>query len=413
MVTATGLILATALAMQPGNENAGINLPEGFSAAVAHEGVGSARHMAIRDNGDIYVALQRPNNGAGIACLRDADKDGTYETTEYFGELRGTGIALRGEWLYFGEDFRIVRYRLPADSLVPVGEPEVIVEGFVRDGQHAAKPIDFGDDGRLYVNVGAPSNACQTNDRTPGSPGMDPCPILEYAGGIWSYDADTPNQNHPQDGERFATGLRNCVAIDAHAGAVYTVVHGRDQLDSLYPNLYDSAANAELPAEEMHRLTKGTDAGWPFTYYDGLRGERVVAPEYGGDGKTIAEAGKFADPIQAFPAHWAPNGILIYEGSQFPDRYRGGAFVAFHGSWNRAPEVQAGYNVTFTPFADGLPSAEFEIFADGFAGTDTVRSPRDAKHRPMGLATGPDGALYISDSVKGRIWRITFTGNAE
>lgn len=391
-----------------------LSLPRGFTAEVAHGGVGSARHIAVRENGDVYVALARPViGGGGIACLRDEDNDGVYEITEYFGEVRGTGIAIRGEWLYFGEDFRVVRYRLPADSLTPVGEPEVIVEGFSESRQHASKPIDFGDDGRLYINVGAPSNACQEQDRTPGSPGMDPCPILDYAGGIWSYDPDTPNQQHAADGTRFATGLRNCVAMDAHGDAVYVTVHGRDQLNALYPDLYDDKQNAELPAEEMHRLTQGSDAGWPSTYYDGNQVKRVLAPEYGGDGSATPEEGKFQDPIQAFPAHWAPNGMLIYTGEQFPDRYRGGAFVAFHGSWNRAPLPQAGYTVTFSPFVDGMPSGPYEIFANGFAGSPDIPSPRDARHRPMGLGVTPDGALLIADSVEGMIWRITYTGTGE
>lgn len=409
------LIVPALLAAQPepSPDNGGITLPEGFAAVVVHEGVGPARHITVRDNGDIYVALRRAGRDGGIVCLRDTDNDGKADIVERFGEVQGTGIALRDEWLYFGADFKVVRYKLPADSLVPTGEPELIVDGFVRDGQHAAKPIDFGDDGRLYVNCGAPANTCQEQMRTPGSQGLSPCPILEYAGGIWSYDPDALNQQHPADGVRFATGLRNCVAMDAHNDSVYIVMHGRDQLDTLFPEFYDSDDNADLPAEEMHRLTLGSDAGWPYTYWDGGRDERMVGPEYGGDGKTASTNENYQDPIQAFPAHWAPNGVMIYEGNQFPERYKGGAFVAFHGSWNRAPQMQAGYNVTFTPFADGEPSGDFEIFADGFAGKEEIRSPREAEHRPMGLATGPDGSLYISDSVEGKIWRVFYVGESE
>ncbi len=170
-----------------------------------------------------------------------------------------------------------MRFELPKDSLTPVGDPEVIVLGFAEEGQHAAKSIDIGDDGKLYINCGAPANACQIKMRTPGSPGMEPCPILEYAGGIWVYDANKPNQQHTRDGMRFATGLRNCVAIDQHDGAVYAVMHGRDQLDSLFPDLYTPQQNADLPAEEMFRLEQGNDGGWPYTYYDGGRDERMLA----------------------------------------------------------------------------------------------------------------------------------------
>ena len=113
-------------------------------------------------------------------------------------------------------------------------------------------------------------------------------------------------------------------------------------------------------------------------------------------------------PVAAFPAHWAPNDMLIYEGSQFPSAYKDGAFIAFHGSWNRAPEPQGGYNVVFQPLADGKASGPFVVFADGFAGA--IKQPGQAAHRPTGLAVGPDGALYIADDQGGRIWRVTFQG---
>ena len=413
MLTAACLaITALALNPEPDPDNGGLTLPEGFGAVVVHEGVGPARHIAVRENGDLYVALRR-NRGGGIVCIRDEDGDFKADRVEKFGQVQGTGIAIRDNWLYFGGDFQIVRFELPEDSLTPVGDFERIVFGFVQEGQHAAKPIDFGADGKLYVNCGAPSNACQQLSRTPGSPGMDPCPLLEYCGGIWVYDPDTKDQEHPADGERFATGLRHCVAIDEHDGAIYTVMHGRDQLDTLFSEHFDNAQNAELPAEEMHRLTQDSNAGWPYTYWDGMKDERMVAPEYGGDGEQISDNDDFQDPIQAFPAHWAPNAIMIYEGEQFPERYRGGAFVAFHGSWNRAPFPQAGYKVTFTPMDGGEVAGDYEVFADGFAGSPEIRSPRDAQHRPMGLATAPDGSIYISDSVRGKIWRVFWVGEKE
>jgi glucose/arabinose dehydrogenase len=113
----------------------------------------------------------------------------------------------------------------------------------------------------------------------------------------------------------------------------------------------------------------------------------------------------------AFPAHTAPNDLLFYTASQFPESYLQGAFIAFHGSWNRSPKEQEGYYVAFVPFRDGLPSAEWEVFADGFAGHKPVLSPGDAVHRPMGLAQGPDGSLYVSDSRRGTVWRIMFANN--
>ncbi len=111
----------------------------------------------------------------------------------------------------------------------------------------------------------------------------------------------------------------------------------------------------------------------------------------------------------AFPGHWAPDGLLFYTGEMFPESYRGGAFIAFHGSWNRAPLPQGGYKVVFVPFAGDEPAGSYEVFADGFAGENV--GPRSALHRPMGLAQGPDGSLYITDDRRGRIWRVFYTGD--
>ena len=110
---------------------------------------------------------------------------------------------------------------------------------------------------------------------------------------------------------------------------------------------------------------------------------------------------------------WAPNDLLFYSGDQFPERYKNGAFIAFHGSTNRTPYPQAGYIVGFIPFQDGKPTGEWEVFADGFVGADIIKQMKDAKYRPMGLAQGPDGSLFISESKKGKIWRIIFQGNKE
>jgi glucose/arabinose dehydrogenase len=115
-------------------------------------------------------------------------------------------------------------------------------------------------------------------------------------------------------------------------------------------------------------------------------------------------------PLIGFPGHWAPNGLLFYTGKMFPEKYRHGAFIAFHGSWDRSPLKQAGYNLVFVPMKDGKPSGPYEIFADGFAGKDQVITPRDAEHRPCGLAQGTDGSLYVSDDVKGTIYKIIYTG---
>jgi mono/diheme cytochrome c family protein len=156
-------------------------------------------------------------------------------------------------------------------------------------------------------------------------------------------------------------------------------------------------------------LEQGADYGWPECYFDLSQQKRVLAPEYGGDGgKAVGPCANKRGPIATFPGHWAPNALALYNGQQFPDAYRGGAFIAFHGSWNRAPLPQGGYNVVFHPLADGKASGPYVVFADGFAGA--VKEPGQAAFRPSGLAVGPDGALYVSEDSHGRIWRITYRG---
>ena len=130
-------------------------------------------------------------------------------------------------------------------------------------------------------------------------------------------------------------------------------------------------------------------------------------PEYGGDGgKAVGLCAKRASPVAAFPAHWAPNAIAVYKGAHFPSAYRNGIFIAFHGSWNRAPGPQQGFNVVFQPMHGGKPSGAYIVFADGFAGPE--KAAGKANYRPSGLAMGPDGALYVGDDKQGRIWRITY-----
>ena len=157
---------------------------------------------------------------------------------------------------------------------------------------------------------------------------------------------------------------------------------------------------------------QGADYGWPDCYYDRFQGKLVLAPEYGGDGgQKVGVCAEKTAPIAAFPGHWAPNDLLIYSGTAFPAGYQGGAFIAFHGSWNRAPEPQGGYNVVFQPLKDGKAAGNFVVFADGFAGA--IKEPGQAAFRPTGLAMASDGALFISEDVHGRIWRVTFHGSAD
>lgn len=389
-------------------DNAGLKLPAGFGALVVAERVGQPRHIAVNKEGDIYLKLAELKDGKGIYMLH-VKSDGKVDNSTGFGTFAGTGMAIKNGYLYASSDEEVFRYKLDANEKVADTTPEKIVTGLISRHEHEAKAITLDNSGNLYVNIGAYSNACQVKDREKGSPGIKPCPILDSAGGIWQFKADKPNQTYGP-GARYATGLRNVVGLDwnTEANSLFVMQHGRDQLHDLFPTMYTDQQSAELPAECMYQVQQGTNCGWPYIYYDQLTKKKMLAPEFGGDGKKTA--GEDAvDPVVAFPGHMAPDGLLFYTGSMFPEKYKNGAFIAFHGSWNRAPEPQKGFFVVFVPFKGGKPSGDWEIFADGFAGMQTVASPGDAKHRPCGLAQGPDGSLYVSDDQGGSIYRIVYS----
>jgi len=391
---------------------AGLKLPTGFSAAIVADNLGVARHIAVAPNGTIYVKLGKLKNGKGIIKLSNIGADGKAATQTGFGNYIGTGIYIKGKYLYASSNEDVYRYALNDQfEVIDPTKPEKIISGLLDRREHNTKSIVLDNTGNIYVNVGAYSNSCQVQDRMQGSPGKNPCPVLDSAAGIWQFRADKIDQ-HYGDGTRYATGLRNVVGLDwnTNLNQLFVMQHGRDQLGQLFPNLYTEKQSAELPAETMYALNKGDNAGWPYIYYDQIQKKKILAPEYGGDGKKTGGDGTI-DPVIAFPGHLAPDGLLFYTGNMFPTKYKNGAFIAFHGSWNRAPEKQKGYFVVFVPFKDGKPTGDWEVFADNFAGTNDIESPDDAKHRPCGLAQGPDGALYVSDDVKGTIYRITYNGN--
>lgn len=401
--------------------NGGLFLSDGFEAVVVVDSLkGRARHMAVNDNGDIYVKARFPKEGGNIA-LRDTTGDGKADIIVQFGDYKGDGtygtaMRIHNGYLYFSSQLVVYRNKLKPGQLVPDSETEVILTDDHAHGshEHVAKPVTFDDQGNMYVPFGANSNNCQVVNRTPYSPGINPCPLLEDHGGIWRFDANKTGQTQ-KDGYRFATGLRSVVGLEWNSDDknLYALQHGRDDLLRLWSNLYSPWQSAELPSEEFLRVKDGTHAGWPYCYYDQIQGKKVLAPEYGGDGKTVADCGQYENPLIGFPGHWAPNDILFYRGKQYPDRYKNGAFIAFHGSTNRAPYPQAGYFIAFVPFKDGQPSGPFEVFADGFAGVDPIINVRDAVYRPMGIAMGPDGSLYISETEKGKIWRIMYKGDKD
>ncbi|HWA27727.1 MAG TPA: PQQ-dependent sugar dehydrogenase [Lacunisphaera sp.] len=394
----------------PDADNGEITLPPGFRAVVVADKLKPLRNMVVADNGDVYVKTSKE----GIYALRDTNGDGKADEVKEFASGGGTGIALHNGYLYHSTDKEVLRYKLTPGELVPTSSPERVIKDMPNQGQHSAKAFAFGADGRLYVESGSPSNAYGgKNDRALNAKGEDPTEFLKVHGGYWSYDANKLDQTQA-DGHHVSTGHRHSttIALNPVNGKLFIGIHGRDQLNTVAPQFYSDEDNAENPSEVFHELTEGANFGWPFTYWDPNTKQRKLNPEYGGDGKKLAEPGKYPDPLIGFPAHWSPMQLAFYTGSQFPAKYKNGAFLAFQGSWNRAPKPQKGYKVVFIPFnAQGMPTGEYETFADGFSGTTgELKSPRDAKHRPNGVAVGPDGSLYISDSQAGRVWRIFYTG---
>ncbi len=364
-----------------------------------------------------YYGNDKPVPGGFLVALQDTTGTGRADVIRRFGETPqtggkgGTGIGLYHGSIYAEINDRIVRYTLPEGAVVPPGPAETILSGLPLGGDHPMHPFIIDAGGSMYVDVATATNACQARNRQLHSPGVDPCRELITRGGVWRYDANKTDQVF-SPAERYATGIRNAegFAIDSD-GRIFVTQHGRDQLHANWPELYQPTEEATLPAEELMLLKQGGDYGWPECYFDGPANKLVLAPEYGGDGgKKVGVCADKLDPVAAFPAHWAPNGMTHYDGTQFPARYRNGVFIAFHGSWDRAPYPQGGYNVVFQPLLNGQASGGCEVFADGFAGP--VKTPEGALHRPSGVAAGADGALYVSDDIRGRIYRIVYLGGS-
>jgi glucose/arabinose dehydrogenase len=403
-------------------DNGGISLPAGFCATVFADSIGHARHLVVAPNGDVYVNTwsgsyytDKPGPGGFLVALRDTNHDGRADVVTRFGLTTaehgagGTGIGLYKNALYAEEGATIVRYAMPAaGALVPTAAAEKIVTGLPLTGDHPMHPFAIDSTGELFVDMGSATNSCQLKNRTLESPGHKPCTELETRGGIWRYDANKTAQAFSAAG-RYATGIRNAVGIAIGPNGLYSTQHGRDQLAENWPKMYTPEQGQNLPAEELLKIEQNADYGWPMCYFDNAQQKLVLAPEFGGDGgKAVGECAQKVAPVAFFPAHWAPDGLLFYTGTQFPEKYRGGAFIAFHGSWNRAPGPQGGYQVAYVPFTAGKPTAasQYETFANGFAGANL--QPDAAKHRPVGLAQGPDGAMYIADDKGGRVWRVTY-----
>ena len=379
-----------------------IQVPDGFSVEILAQDLGNLRHMTVSSKGDIYVNRSKLKDGKGIIALKDIDKDGKIGETQVFGDLPGTGILFHKGYLYASSNSGIFRYKLNDEGqIIDTEKPEKIVDGLADHGRDNAKSFVMDNDSNIYVTVGS-WNDSGREDGT--GKAIVPSTILDSAGGIWKYDANKLNQTF-SDGARYATGIKNAVATawNFKTNSLFAAVHGRGGFHDLFPQHYTAKNSAELPAETLYEVHENDDAGWPHVYYDHFKKAKMLAPEFGGDGQKTGREDAI-DPVMAFPAHLAPNDLLFYTGNMFPEKYKNGAFVAFHG---QSPELKKGYFVAFVPFKGGKPSGDWEIFADNFAGIDLANPTGPVQHRPCGLAQGPDGALYVSDDLGGSVFKIT------
>src|SRR6185436_7087426 len=290
-------------------DNGGLTLPTGFCAGVIADNLGTARNLVVAPNGDIFVSVRsgpsvqgQPPQPGFILGLRDTDGDGKIDLQEKFGTQGATGIRLRNGYLYYATPTSIERFKLAPGQLKPTEPAEVIVGDFPSGANqrgHRDKDIAFDGAGNVYVNVGLPSNACASPDRQKGAKGVDPCPQLEEHGGIWKFNADTPGQKFSR-ANRFATGMRQAVALDWHDGNLYVAMNSRDSLDTLYPEHFTIEDNVNRPLEPL-LVKPGSVFGWPYCFFDGKNNKMILAPEYGGDGAAVGRCAQYEAPIANFP----------------------------------------------------------------------------------------------------------------
>ncbi len=340
----------------------GLTVPPGFAIQVYASGLPGARSLALSPNGTLFVGTR--DEGKVYAVVdRDGDLSADRSYVIASGLRMPNGVAFRDGDLYVAEIGRVLRFPGIEDSLVAPPKPSVVTDAYPEDGHHGWKFIAFGPDGALYVPVGAPCNVCRPDQAIYAS-----ITRLDPAGG---------------QPEIYASGVRNTVGFDWHpqSGALWFTDNGRDWLGENRP-----------PDELNHAPRAGLHFGFPFCH-----GRDLADPEFG----ELRPCSAFTPPALELGPHVAALGMRFYTGEQFPARYRGGIFIAEHGSWNR--RVPIGYRVTFVPMRDNQPQG-YEVFAEGWLHDGL------AVGRPVDVLVMPDGSLLVSDDAGGRVYRIAYEG---
>ena len=392
-----------------------LNLPPGFTATVVTDGLVNARHLAVRGN-DIYISTNstpaKPEPQAIWAVRMGPDHKAT-EVTSFGKVFGGTGIEIHEGALYAANGTSIYRYAL-GPALVPSGEPQLVADG-MPDERNRNRILAFDDSGNLFVALGGVGNNVCAVGGSRGTVGVQPCPDLKDRAGIWRFSATKLGQKFAE-AEQIATGIRNMTAFrwSPQHKALFGILHERDSSAQVWPQYFTQAQDTAI-GDALYRISKFTDFGWPYSYWDGERNVRFVAPEYGGDGKATVPPGKIASPVISLITkrdRAAPVDMVFYNATQFPAAWRGGLFIARHGGLGEArPGGYEGYDIVFVPMDAQGRAGKMIPFAEGFAGpSDDDRTTAKAAHRPNGLALAPDGALLVVDSKNGRLWRIAYGG---
>ena len=338
-----------------------LRVPEGFRVGLFASDVANARMLGVTAEGDLLVSS--PRAGRVLLVLRDADGDGHADATKVLldGLDRPHGLDLHDGWLYVAEGGAVGRVRFDDHARRVVGDYERIVEGLPSGGNHWTRTLRFGPDGWMYVSIGSSCNVCEETDPRRAA--------------MLRYRPDGSGQ------EIYATGLRNAVGFDWRpaTGELYATDNGRDLLGD------------DFPPCELDRVERGQFYGWPYA-----NGDRVPDPDFGD--AHPGEVARSVPPVHGFRAHNAPLGIRFLSGPTLPPAYQGAALVALHGSWNRTHKD--GYKVVSLHWQDG--AIVERDFLTGFLRDD------DVVGRPVDVAEGPDGAIYVSDDYAGAIYRVAY-----